>query len=70
MLVNWRSTQDELREALGHDYIDYDLVFAGYYGMPTEASSITDDFQRLIAENNLPIGSCFTACVIPVLHTS
>lgn len=54
MLVNWRSTQDELREALGHDYIDYDLVFAGYYGMPTEASSITDEFQRLIVENNLP----------------
>lgn len=54
MLVNWRSMQDELREALGHDYIDYDLVFAGYYGMPTEASSITDDFQRLIVENNLP----------------
>lgn len=54
MLVNWRSTQDELREVLGHNYIDYDLVFAGYYGMPTEASSITDDFQRMIAENNLP----------------
>lgn len=54
MLVSWKYDQDELKEALGHEYADYDLVFAGYYGMPTEASSITADFQRLIKENDLP----------------
>lgn len=54
MLVDWKRNQDDLREALGHEYMDYDLVFAGYYGMPTESSSITDDFQKLIKENGLP----------------
>ncbi len=54
MLRDWRRSQDELREALGHEYTDYDLVFAGYYGMPTESSSITTEFQKLIKENDLP----------------
>lgn len=54
MLSAWKCNQDELREALGHEYTDYDLIFAGYYGMPTESSSITSDFQRLIKENDLP----------------
>ena len=54
MLVDWKKDQDELREALGPEYVDYDLVFTGYYGMPTEASSITASFQKLIKENNLP----------------
>lgn len=54
MLIDWKKDQDELREALGPEYVDYDLVFTGYYGMPTEASSITASFQKLIKENNLP----------------
>ena len=54
MLVDWKKDQDELWEALGPEYVDYDLVFTGYYGMPTEASSITASFQKLIKENNLP----------------
>lgn len=54
MLVDWKKDQDELLEALGPEYVDYDLVFTGYYGMPTEASSITASFQKLIKENNLP----------------
>lgn len=54
MLVDWKKDQDELLETLGPEYVDYDLVFTGYYGMPTEASSITASFQKLIKENNLP----------------
>lgn len=54
MLVDWKKDQDELLEALGPEYVDYDLVFTRYYGMPTEASSITASFQKLIKENNLP----------------
>lgn len=54
MLVDWKKDQDELLEALGPEYVDYDLVFTGYYGMPTETSSITASFQKLIKENNLP----------------
>lgn len=54
MLVDWKKEQDALREALGPEYTDFDLVFAGYYGLPTEASSITASFKKLIKENNLP----------------
>ena len=54
MLVDWKATQDELREALGSEFVDYDLVFTGYYGMPTESSAITAAFQELIQKNNLP----------------
>ena len=54
MLVEWKKEQDELRVALGNEYTNFDLVFAGYYGMPTEATSITGAFQKLIQENNLP----------------
>ena len=54
MLVTWKNEQDELKEALGSEYSDYDLVFAGYYGMPTEASSLTEAFKQLIRENDLP----------------
>ncbi len=54
MLIDYKAEQDELRTALGSEYVDYDLVFAGYYGMPTEASSITAGFQKLIKENDLP----------------
>ena len=54
MLVDWKKEQDELRVALGNEYTNFDLVFAGYYGMPTEAASITGAFQKLIQENNLP----------------
>lgn len=54
MLVDWKKEQDELRVALGNEYTNFDLVFAGYYGMPTEATSITGAFQKLIQENNLP----------------
>lgn len=54
MLVDWKKEQDELREALGPEYTDYDLVFAGYYGMPTESSAVTAAFRKLIQENDLP----------------
>lgn len=54
MLVAWKEEQDELKAALGSEYSDYDLVFAGYYGMPTEATSITESFKKLIKEHDLP----------------
>ena len=54
MLVIRKEEQEELKEALGSEYSDYDLVFAGDYGMPTEASTITESFKKLIKEHNLP----------------
>ena len=54
MLAAWKQQQDEIRKALGKDYKDYNLVFAGPEGMPTEGTTINKSFRRLIAENNLP----------------
>lgn len=54
MLVIRKEEQDELKEALGSEYSDYDLVFAGDYGMPTEASTVTESFKKLINERDLP----------------
>lgn len=54
MLVSWKNEQDAVREALGSEYQDYDLVIAGPFGAPTEGSAITLAFQRLIKEHDLP----------------
>jgi phage integrase family len=54
MLILRKEEQEELKEALGSEYSDYDLVFAGDYGMPTEASTITESFKKLIKEHDLP----------------
>ena len=54
MLTDWKTKQDELKEALGSEYNDYNLVFAGPFGMPTENSTINNAFHRLISENDLP----------------
>ena len=54
MLVERRNTIDELKELLGDEYTDYDLVFATTQGTPTEANYINRAFGKLIADNNLP----------------
>ena len=54
MLADWKSQQDEAKEALGAEYQDYGLVFAGPFGMPTESSTLNNAFQKLISENELP----------------
>lgn len=54
MLVAWKIEQDEARELLGSEYTDYNLVFAGPFGMPTEGTRIRKAMQKLIEENDLP----------------
>ena len=54
LLAEWKREQDDIKEALGDDYQDYNLVMAGSLGMPTEARTITSAFQRLISEHDLP----------------
>ena len=54
MLVEHRKKQEELKEFLGVDYHDYNLVVAGPLGMPTEQSTINGALKRLIEKNNLP----------------
>lgn len=54
MLVERKKTVDELKELLGDEYRDYDLVFASTQGTPTESNAINQAFSKLIQDNNLP----------------
>ena len=54
MLIDWKRQQEEAMDYLGEDYHDYNLVIAGPNGNPTEGARIRDDFNRLIAEHDLP----------------
>lgn len=54
MLVSWRRKQEGLKEALGDEYTDFNLVMAGPAGSPTDISYIQKSFRRLIRENDLP----------------
>ncbi len=54
MLIDWKKGQDELKDAIGKEYCDFDLVMANAMGMPTEHSRITTLFTELIAKNDLP----------------
>lgn len=54
MLVEWKKEQDEAKELLGAEYTDYNLVFAGPFGMPTEGARIRSAMKKLIDKNDLP----------------
>ena len=54
MLRAWRESQEETKEMMAGEYHDYNLVFAGPCGLPTEQSSIDGALKRLIRENDLP----------------
>jgi integrase len=54
MLVSWKAEQDMVRESLGAEYTDYNLVLAGPLGMPTESATINAALHKLIEENDLP----------------
>ena len=48
------SLQLEVQEDLGSEYQNYDLVMAGPFGLPMEASRINHRFHELIREHDLP----------------
>ena len=54
MLVAWKMEQDSLIEALGSEYMDYQLVLARSCGFPIEASRIRKAMKVLIKDNDLP----------------
>lgn len=54
MLIVWKREQDYVREALGCEYHDYNLVIAGPMGLPVETSTVEAAFTKLIEENDLP----------------
>lgn len=54
MLVAWKLDQDATIQALGKEYMNFNLVIATPMGMPTESSVIRKAMKDLIEENNLP----------------
>ena len=54
MLIEWKKEQDFVKEALGNEYQDYNLVMAGPVGFPIEASTMQAMFSRLIEKHGLP----------------
>lgn len=54
MLVEWKKDQDELKEALGMEYMDYQIVMAISAGLPMSDSVIRHDLNKLIEEYDLP----------------
>ena len=54
LLVDWKKEQDFIKDALGSEYSDYNLVMAGPVGFPIEGSAIEGAFNKLIEEHNLP----------------
>ena len=52
VLVEWKRDQELTKEALGSEYMDFNLVMANGLGMPTEQSRITALFSELIEKND------------------
>ena len=54
MLIQQKKEQIKMKEILGSEYQDYDLVMATPYGSPVDGSSIRNKLDRLIEEHDLP----------------
>ena len=54
MLVDWKAGQDEMKEILGNEYMDYNLVMASTFGPPLGDGAIRGPLKKLIEDYNLP----------------
>ena len=54
ILREWKQAQDELKEYLGEEYQDYNLVVALPNGRPCEYRVITKEFEKLKERAGLP----------------
>jgi integrase len=54
MLVAWKAQQDEMKEYLGGEYLDFGMVIAQPNGRPLEGQIISRAFNELIRANELP----------------
>jgi hypothetical protein len=54
MLVKWKQGQDELKELLGQEYHDFNLVVSLPNGRPLEGQVISRSFNALIQAHDLP----------------
>ena len=53
-LIDIKKEQDEVKEALGSEYTDYNLIKATTFGMPINDSYIRDQMQKVIDKEGLP----------------
>ena len=54
MLIEWKAEQDEMKEILGDEYMDYNLVMASTFGLPLGDGAIRGPLKKLIEDYNLP----------------
>ena len=54
MLVEWKKGQDKIKETLGDEYMDYNLVMATPFGLPIGTIRISIALNDLIREHDLP----------------
>lgn len=54
ILRDWKEKQDRLKDFMGSDYTDYNLVLAQETGRPCEDRIIGNQFERLKKSANLP----------------
>lgn len=53
-LIDLKKEQDEVKEILGDEYQDYDLVMATTFGLPIGDTYLRDKMQRIIDQEGLP----------------
>ena len=53
-LIDIKKEQDEVKEALGSEYTDYNLIMATTFGMPINSSYIRVQLQKVIDREGLP----------------
>ncbi len=53
-LVNWKNKQDEIKELMGDEYHDYNLVMATTSGLPISEERIRKNLNSIIQKYNLP----------------
>ena len=49
MLVDWKAEQDEMKEILGDEYMDYNLVMASTFGLPLGDGAIRGPLKTIIS---------------------
>lgn len=54
MLLKWKERQQEQKEILGDEYMDYNLVITSAFGYPVGDGVIRTAFKKLIRDYNLP----------------
>lgn len=52
--IDWKAEQDEMKEILGDEYMDYNLVMASTFGLPLGDGAIRGPLKKLIEDYNLP----------------